>query len=114
MIKNFEQQTSKLSEEELRIAEIIKKPLSRRKGKFYAIAGTKICSGINNNTDHRLSSVRLRKIINYLRNQGEPICSNSKGYFYPENKQEILDTITSIQQRIDSQKQIINQLNKHI
>lgn len=114
MIKNFEEQTSKLTDQELNIADIVRKSLTKYKGKSYAIAGSKICSGFNNNTDFRLTGVRLRKIMNYLRNQGEPICSTSKGYFYPEDNQEILDTITSLQQRIDSQKQIINQLKKHL
>ena len=46
--------------------------------------------------------------------QGEPICSSSKGYFYPANVQEIKDTCISIQQRVDSQIQVINQLSNHI
>ncbi len=114
MIKNFEEQTSKLTDQELNIADIVRKSLTKYKGKSYAIAGSKICSGFNNNTEFRLTGVRLRKIINYLRNEGEPICSTSKGYFYPENIQEIKDTCISLQQRIDSQTEIINQLKKHL
>jgi len=114
MLRNFEEQTSKLTDQELNIADIVRNSLKKYKGKSYAIAGSKICLGFNNNTDFRLTGVRLRKIINYLRNEGEAICSTSKGYFYPENIQEIKDTCISIQQRIDSQKQIINQLKKHL
>jgi hypothetical protein len=114
MLRNFENETCNLSEDELKIAQSVMNGLKKYVGKSNAIAGTKICSGFNNNTDFKLQTVRLRKIINYLRNQGEPICSSSKGYFMPSNKQEIKDTCISIQQRIDSQVQIINELSKHI
>jgi hypothetical protein len=114
MLKNFEDETCNLSEEELQIAQAVMKGLKKYVGKSNAIAGSKICSGFNNNTKFRLQGVRLRKIINYLRNQGEPICSSSVGYYYPSNKQELQDTITSIAQRIDSQLQILNQLKKHL
>ena len=114
MLRNFEKETGNLSDEELKMAEKVSNGLKKYVGKSNAISGTKICSGFNNNTDHRIQSVRLRKIINHLRNEGEPICSCSKGYFYPSNNQELLDTCISIQQRVDSQIQVINQLSKHI
>jgi len=114
MLKNFEDETCNLSEEELQIAQSVMYGLKKYIGKSNAIAGSKICSGFNKNTKFRLQGVRLRKIINHLRNQGEPICSSSKGYFYPENRHELQDTITSIAQRIDSQLQILNQLKKHL
>lgn len=114
MIRNFEKITCNLTEEELQIAQSVMKGLKKFIGKPNAIAGSKMCSGFNNNTDHRMEGVKLRKIINHLRNQGEPICSSSKGYFYPANVQEIKDTCISIQQRVDSQIQVINQLSNHI
>ena len=61
-----------------------------------------------------MTGVRLRKMINYLRNKGKPICSSSVGYYYPADKKELQDTITSMAQRIDSQLQVINQLKKHL
>ncbi len=114
MLKNFEDNTHDLNEEELQIAHSVMKGLKKYIGKSNAIAGSKICSGFNNNTKFKLQGVRLRKIINHLRNQGEPICSSSKGYFYPDNNKELQDTITSIAQRIDSQLQILNELKKHL
>ena len=114
MLKNFEDETGDLSDEELQIAQSVKKGLKKYIGKSHAITGSKICSGFNNRTKHRLQGVRLRKIINYLRNQGEPICSSSNGYYYPANKKELQDTCTSLAQRIDSQLQILNQLKKHL
>mgnify|MGYP003664095300 CR=1 FL=1 len=114
MLKNFEEETCNLSDDELKIAQAVMKGLKKYVGKSNAIAGSKICSGFHNNTKFKLQGVRLRKIINHLRNEGEPICSSSKGYFYPANNQELLDTCISIGQRIDSQLQILNQLKKHL
>lgn len=114
MLKNFEEKTHNLSDEELQIAQAVMKGLKKYVGKTNAIPGSKICLGFKKNTKHKIDGVRLRKIINYLRNQGEPICSSSVGYYYPSNKKELEDTITSIGQRINSQLQILNQLKKHL
>ena len=114
MLKNFEDNTHNLSAEELQIAQSVKHGLKKYIGKSNAKSGTTICSSYTMHTKHKLNGVRLRKIINHLRNQGEPICSSSKGYYYPGNKKELLDTIKSISQRIDSQLQVINQLKKHL
>ena len=114
MLRNFEDNTHNLSDEELHIAQSVMYGLKKYVGKSNAIPGSKICSGFNNNTKFKLQGVRLRKIINHLRNQGEPICSSSKGYFYPATNKELLDTVVSISQRIDSQLQILKQLKKHL
>lgn len=114
MLKNFEDNTHNLSAEELQIAQSVKHGLKKYIGKSNAKSGTTICSAYTMHTKHKLNGVRLRKIINHLRNQGEPICSSSKGYYYPGNKKELLDTIKSISQRIESQLQVINQLKKHL
>ena len=74
MLKNFEDNTHNLSEEELQIAQSVKNGLKKYIGKSNAKSGTTI----------------------------------------PGNKKELLDTIKSISQRIDSQLQVINQLKKHL
>ena len=114
MLRNFEEETCNLSDDELEIAQAVMKGLKKYVGKKNAMPGSKICLGFTTNTKFKLKGARLRKIINHLRNEGEPICSNSKGYFYPANNQELLDTVVSIGQRIDSQLQILNQLKKHL
>ena len=38
----------------------------------------------------------LRQIINKLRCNGQPVCSNVNGYFYAKNKHEINDTVTRL------------------
>jgi len=106
MLRNFNEETCNLSDDELKIAQAVMKGLKKYVGKANAMTDTY--------TKFKLQGVRLRKIINHLRNEGEPICSSSKGYYYPASNKEITDTCISIQQRIDSQVQIINQLTKHI
>ena len=43
----------------------------------------------------------LRAIVHYLRTQGHPICSASKGYWYG-NSEELDDTIHHLEQRVRS------------
>ena len=114
MLKNFEYKTHNLSDEEIKITIGLNIGLKRFVGKKNAIPGSKICESYNTKTEHKMTGVRLRKMINYLRNKGKPICSSSVGYYYPADKKELQDTITSMAQRIDSQLQVINQLKKHL
>ena len=114
MIKNFEEQTKDLNKKELELASIIQTCLNNYAGKNNAVTGSKICNAINTKTQYTLTGVRLRKIINYLRNDGNPICSTSKGYYMPTSPQDVIDTINSIAHRVDSQLNIIKQLRKHL
>ena len=43
----------------------------------------------------------MRSIIHALRVKGYPICANGKGYYWPENKQELYDFVQSLQARAD-------------
>ena len=45
------------------------------------------------------NEVNIRKKINEARSKGIPICSCDKGYYYSENKSEILATIQSLMNR---------------
>ena len=42
----------------------------------------------------------LRRIINNLRSQSQPICSNAPGYFYAANQEEINATVAQLSSRI--------------
>lgn len=42
----------------------------------------------------------LRRIINNLRSQSQPICSNATGYFYAANQEEINATVAQLNSRI--------------
>jgi len=43
---------------------------------------------------------KVRRLINALRCDGKPICSNSAGYFYGANAQEVQNTVTQLSSRV--------------
>lgn len=55
-----------------------------------------------NQVGYKLTSPRFRKIINFLRQNNQPICAGRLGYCYTTDEEEILQTIVSLQQRISS------------
>ena len=46
-----------------------------------------------------ISEVKIRKMINEARCEGIPICSCDSGYYYSEDKNEILKTVESLMHR---------------
>jgi hypothetical protein len=106
MINNFEDITYELTEDELNIVPLIIKGITQRKGKDYAVSGKKICEKMN------LESVRLRKIINYIRVNGliYGLCSCNKGYFMASTLTELEECIISLRQRVASQVKVLNAL----
>ena len=61
-----------------------------------------------------VTDVTIRKIINDYRSDGIPICSNSKGYYYSEEPEEIVKTIASLKRRVASIQRAINGLLKNV
>ena len=57
-----------------------------------------------------LSEVEVRKLINEARCNGIPICSTQKGYYYSEDKNEILQTIQSLMHRTIAVEKAVNGL----
>ena len=47
----------------------------------------------------KIGEGKIRKLINQARCEGHPICSCPKGYFYSENKADIVETIRSLNNR---------------
>lgn len=58
----------------------------------------------------KLSEPLVRKKINEARCEGIPICSCDKGYFYSEDKTEILTTIQSLMHRTIAVEKAVNGL----
>ena len=61
----------------------------------------------------------VRALVNELRCQGVPICSNSKGYFYATNRDEVESTVNHLNSRIgkivearNGMKNILNQFTE--
>ncbi|SHE61414.1 HTH domain-containing protein [Tissierella praeacuta DSM 18095] len=47
-----------------------------------------------------ISSRTVRKIVNQLRNDGNPICSDENGYYYATDKDEVLNSVYQMTSRI--------------
>ena len=108
MLKGFEKLTDELTDDELKKVPSIVKGISKRIGKENAVTSNIICKKMD------LIGVRLRKIIHFIRvnNLLYGLCSNSKGYYVAKNIQELEDNNKSLQQRIASQIEILNALEK--
>lgn len=48
-----------------------------------------------------LKGSEIRKLVNSLRCKGVPICSDSDGYYYASNQQELKATIMQLDSRIN-------------
>ena len=49
----------------------------------------------------QMSGRKIRDIVNALRCQGHPICSDDGGYYYGANKNEVLVSIRQLNSRIE-------------
>ena len=58
-----------------------------------------VCSKVLEQSFH-LKGSEVRRLINALRCDGKPICSNSAGYFYGANAQEVQNTVTQLSSRV--------------
>ncbi len=47
-----------------------------------------------------ISSRTVRKLVNQLRNDGNPICSGDNGYYYASDRKELLASIGQMTSRI--------------
>ena len=115
MIKGFEKQTEKLTDDELALARIVAQGLSK-KTKHNPASSSYICNTLNEKyPDIKLTDVRLRKIINHLRLNGMAnICANGKGYYVSDDVRELQDYAVSLGQRIGAQEAVYKSLVHHI
>lgn len=114
MIQGFDQLTAPLNDYERDILlPVVVRGLSTKRGWHNKVTSTKIIAGMLK-AGYKLDGPRLRKIINYIRNNELIPClaSSGKGYFIATSSQEIDDCIASIQGRIDSHKALIETLKE--
>ena len=108
MLKGFEKLTNELTDDELKKVPRIVSGIGKRIGKENSVTSKIICNKMD------LIGVRLRKIIHFIRvnNLLYGLCSNSKGYYVAKTMKELEDNNKSLQQRITSQIEILNALEK--
>jgi hypothetical protein len=115
MIDNFEELTYELTDVEIKML-----PLLISGFKNYTIDNPikepDIVSRFNErNYPLKLSGVRLRKIVNYIRTNGLlPLIATSKGYYVSYDKSIIESQIKSLRQRSFSINNCANGLEKFI
>jgi hypothetical protein len=115
MIDNFEELTYELTDVEKKML-----PLLISGFKNYTIENPikepDIVSRFNDrNTGLKLSGVRLRKIVNYIRSNGLlPLIATSKGYYVSYDKSIISSQIKSLRQRSFSINNCASGLEKFI
>jgi hypothetical protein len=107
MVKNFEEFTYEITDEERIIMPILIKGLST-KTKDNPMYSEEICKRLNeyfkkSNMNITITGARLRKITNFLRSEGVlPIIATSKGYYCSFDKIEIRKQIESLEDRARS------------
>ena len=114
MIDNFEELTYELTECEIKIL-----PLLISGFKNYTIHNPikepDIVKRFNERNQVKLSGVRLRKLVNYIRSNGLlPLIATSKGYYVSYDRDVINSQIKSLNQRAQSINNCANGLKKYL
>ena len=105
MITGFEEQTKPLTDQEREVFLLpIINGLRVKAGKEKAVTNKDIVRGLKANCDIKIGEARVRKMINYIRNNDIIPCliATSKGYYIAETKDEMLDYIDSLYGRVEA------------
>jgi len=107
MITNFEEITAELTSEELQVLPKLMEGFENHSIHDPIIA-TVLVGKMNsylkmNNNPIKMTDVRLRKMVNFIRTNGLlPLIATSKGYYVTYNEGEIQKQIDSLEQRSNS------------
>ncbi len=123
MLIGFEKITEDLTDFEQRQAlPLIVGGLRSKLGKERAITGTEICRKVNESGrlgSYKLTSVKLRKMISYIRcnNLLSGVLSSSRGYYVANSQEEYYNCLESLKQRLRQQELAVDaltyQMNNH-
>jgi len=80
-------------------------------GQAKAISNSKMVKALAK-VQVKTSDTVMRKIINYLRHEGKPICSGSSGYWWAANKNELAECLAALKDRVEAQIATLNQLKE--
>jgi len=100
MIEGFENETSDLTEHELSLLPTFVAGFANKKGKQNAVTNKEIVERLANRSI-KIGEVRVRKIINHIRNRGiiDGLVATSSGYYISEDPEEIQKYILSLESR---------------
>lgn len=115
MIKGFEDETAPLSDYEQSLVPLFIQGFASKVGKKNAITNKEICKKMKS-VGHDVNDTRVRKIINYIRNNNlvSVLLASSKGYWVSKDKKEIKDWIDSMEGRISSMAVVKNAVKQQL
>lgn len=115
MIKGFEDETAPLSDYEQSLVPLFIQGFTTKVGKKNAITNKQICKKMKA-LGHDVNDTRVRKIINYIRNNNlvSVLLASSKGYWVSKDKKEIQDWIESMEGRISSMAVVKNAVKQQL
>lgn len=115
MIKNFEKETSPLSNyEREELVPLAVKVLQHCKGKKYALSNKNFLNRWGGG--YRINAARLRKVINHIRNNGliDGLMASNKGYYIAQTRKELEDYILSLKGREDALAQLRRSITRQM
>lgn len=103
MIEGFEEITAKLSQEEKDLIPVFVRVLSKKVGPQLAVTAKQIEEGFWNNMQKKVTQVRVRKIMHFIRMNYliEGLVATSKGYYVSRDPVTIMKWNKSLEQRED-------------
>lgn len=103
MIKGFERHTAVLTDKEAQLVPGFVRALKLRTCKENAVTSTEIIQAFKKR-DVKLTGARVRKIINYIRNNHllPGLIATSNGYYVTNDPDELRDYIESLEGRLSS------------
>lgn len=105
MVTNFETETAPLSNDELKLMDVVMSGMKHRTAQN-PIISREITKAINARLSdygvkQKMTDARLRKIINHIRSNGmQPIMGTSEGYFVSYDPEEIRRQVQSLRDRV--------------
>ena len=109
MIKNFTEETEPLTEyEEQQLMPPIVRGLMTKRGKNNAVTNNAIIDGLRRNLNLRITSARVRKIINHIRINDIVPCliATSNGYYIADTEAELREYEESLLGRESAIRQV--------
>ena len=113
MLKNFEKETEKLSDYEVKnVLPVVLDVLQKAVGKSQAITNRQIVIRYLPGT----SEVRVRKIINYIRNRNviNGLMATGKGYYIATSREELEGYMDSLQGRVSAIQKVMRSIRRQM
>ena len=116
MIKGFEEETEKLSKDEIHVTALVVELMKGHVGRSCAVSARHIQKLLAENHFIIIAEARIRKIINHIRrhNMVHLLLANNVGYYVATDLADAKEYLKSLEQRIAAQQQVYNELEHQI